>query len=101
MCVRATAAYGTMRRGTYVGVARDEVAHVRRGVLIELLVVAEDEDGHINRAQHGEFVRLLEQATLPLQERPWGGVNPEIGWRPRFWGVGEKRELTLSGSCHP
>lgn len=55
---------------THVLVPRDQVAHVGRRVLVQLLVITKDEDGNVDGAEHGELVRLLEQATLALQEGP-------------------------------
>ena len=53
---------------THICVSCDQLAHITRGVLVELLVAAEDEDGNIDRAKHGELMRLLEQTALSLQE---------------------------------
>lgn len=55
--------------GTYVCVSGDEFSHVARRVLVELLVLAKDEDGDIDRAEDGELMRLLEETTLALKER--------------------------------
>ncbi len=54
----------------------DERPHIGRRVLVQLLVAAEDEDSNIDRAEHRELVRLLEQAALALQEGPMGGESP-------------------------
>lgn len=35
---------------------------------VELLVVAEDDDGHVDGAEHRELVRLLEEAAFALEE---------------------------------
>ncbi len=35
---------------------------------MELLVIAEDENGDIDGTEHGQLVSLLEQATFPLQK---------------------------------
>jgi hypothetical protein len=59
------------RRGTYVLVSTDQVAHVGRRVLVELLVVAKDEDGDIDGAEHRELMRLLEETALALEESDW------------------------------
>lgn len=47
---------------------RDDVVDVRRGVLVELLVVSEDDDGDIDRAEDGKLMRLLEQAAFAFEE---------------------------------
>src|SRR4051794_7376487 len=54
--------------GTYVLVPCDEIAHVRRRVLVELLIIAKDEDGNIDGAEDGQLMRLLEQATLSFEK---------------------------------
>jgi hypothetical protein len=35
---------------------------------VQLLVVAKDDNGHIDGAEHGEFIGLLEETSLPLQK---------------------------------
>lgn len=49
--------------------AGNEIMHIGRGVLVELLVVAKDENGDIDRAKHGELMSLLEETTFALQKR--------------------------------
>lgn len=51
-----------------IGVSRDQLSHVTGRVLVQLLVLAKDEDGHIHRAKHRELMCLLEQTALALQE---------------------------------
>lgn len=51
-----------------VGISGDELSHVARRVLIQLLVLTKDEDGNINRAKHRELMCLLEKTALALQE---------------------------------
>lgn len=51
---------------TYICISCDQLAHIGRGVLVKLLVVAKYEDGDIDRAQHRELMRLLEQTSLAL-----------------------------------
>jgi putative Ca2+/H+ antiporter (TMEM165/GDT1 family) len=53
---------------TMICVTRDQFAHVARGVFIELLVAAEYEDSHVDRAEDGKLMRLLEQTTFALQK---------------------------------
>lgn len=53
-------------------ISGNEVSHVCGRILVELLVITKDEDGDINRAQHGELMRLLEQTAFSLQK---GAVN--------------------------
>lgn len=47
-------------RTAVILVLGDEMLHVCRGVFIQLLVVAKDEDSNIDGAQDGELVGLLE-----------------------------------------
>ena len=51
-----------------VGVSCDQLPHVAGRVLVQLLVLAKDEDGDIHRAKHGELMCLLEQTALALQK---------------------------------
>lgn len=55
-------------RPAMIGVSRDQLPHVAGRVLVQLLVLSKDEDGHIHRAEHRELMRLLEQTALALQE---------------------------------
>lgn len=55
---------------TYVLESADGVIDVARRVLVQLFVVAEDDHCHIDRAQDGEFMCLLEKTALPFEERP-------------------------------
>jgi hypothetical protein len=55
-------------RGAYILVPANGLVDVARRKLVQLLVVAEDDDGDVNRAEHGELMRLLEQAAFALQE---------------------------------
>lgn len=41
---------------------------IRRRVLVQLLIVAEDDNRDIDGAENGELVSLLEQATFALEE---------------------------------
>lgn len=68
---------------------RNELMHVGRRVLVELLIVAKDEDGHIDGTQDGELVCLFKQAALSLEKR---SAREEISqlWRDD-WGIRRKR----------
>lgn len=44
------------------------LVYVAGRVFVQLLIVAEDDDGDVDGAQHGELMRLLEQAALALEE---------------------------------
>jgi uncharacterized membrane protein YebE (DUF533 family) len=41
---------------------------IARGKFVELLVVAEDDDGHVDGAEHRELMRLLEETAFALEE---------------------------------
>lgn len=74
----------------------DQLVHVGRRVLVELLVRAKDEDGDIDGAEDGKFVRLLEEAALALEEG--AAMRDGSAW----FGRGETGlEPTRSDSCHP
>jgi hypothetical protein len=55
-------------RFTMQGPSLEHFSHVARGELMQLLVVAKDDNSHIDRAEHGQFIGLLEQTSLPLQK---------------------------------
>ena len=92
---------GTHRGGsaTNVCVSVDELVHVPGRVLVELLVAAEDEDGDIDGAEHGELVCLLEQAAFPLEKGAGRGFLSVTS--PRRVADGGWRKLTPSDSGHP
>lgn len=46
--------------------------HVTARILVQLLVVAENHDGHVDRAEDGQLVGLLEQSPFTLEECPTG-----------------------------
>lgn len=46
----------------------ERVTDLTGRVLVEFLVVAKDNDGDIDRAEHGELMSLLEETTLALQK---------------------------------
>jgi hypothetical protein len=47
----------------------EHLLHVHGGELVKLVVVAaQDDDGHVNRAEHGQLMSLLEEAAFPLQK---------------------------------
>lgn len=48
------------RVGAYILVPANGLVDVARGKLVQLLVVAEDDDGNVDGAEHGELMRLLE-----------------------------------------
>ena len=54
-------------------VATNGLVDVARRELVQLLVVAEDDDSHVDRTENGELVGLFEQAALALEEGAVGG----------------------------
>lgn len=49
-------------------VSAEGLLDVGRGELVELLVVAEDDDGDIDRAEDGELMSLLEEPSLAFEK---------------------------------
>lgn len=49
--------------------------HVTRGVLIEFLVMAENDNGDIDGTKNGQLMSLLEQSTFALEECPMTGKS--------------------------
>ena len=54
--------------GCYIGISRQRLANVSGRKLVQLLVVAEDDDCNIDRTQDRQFMRLLEEAALSLEK---------------------------------
>lgn len=46
-----------------------DILHISTRVFVQLLVVPEYDDCHIDRAKDGKLMRLLEQTTFALEER--------------------------------
>lgn len=53
---------------TDVGISRQRLANVSRRKLVQLLVVAEDDDGDIDRTQDRQLMCFLEQAAFSLEK---------------------------------
>jgi hypothetical protein len=51
---------------THVLIAGESLWHIRRGVLVQLLVLGKDNHGDIDGTKNSKFMRLLEEATLSL-----------------------------------
>jgi hypothetical protein len=66
----ATAAWreGVTYRRSGVLVALQEVGEVGGGVFVELVVLAEDDDGDVDGGEDGELVGLLEETALALEK---------------------------------
>ena len=64
-------------------VAANGFVDVARGKLVQLLVVAKDDDGDVDGAQDGQLVGLFEQAAFALQK---GAANRgSAGWARAGW----------------
>ena len=61
--------------GTYVLEAADGLVDVVRREFVQLLVVAEDDDGDLDLAQDGQLVGLFEQAAFALEKGAVGAVS--------------------------
>ena len=64
--------------------------NISRRVLVQLLVVSEDDDGDIDRAEDGELMRLLEQTALALQKGDRPGDVLEVEWERIEWRRGKR-----------
>jgi hypothetical protein len=53
---------------TYEVISLQDLSNISRRILVELLVVSEDYDCDIHRAEDGKLMRLLEQSTFAFQE---------------------------------
>ena len=62
----------------YILVTANCLVDVARGELVQLLVVTENDDGHIDGTEDGELVCLFEEAALALEE---GAVAGQRGSR--------------------
>lgn len=60
--------YPSSTVSTHILKSGDRLVDVARRVFVQLLIVAEDDDRDVDGAQHGQLVRLLEQAALALEE---------------------------------
>ena len=49
-------------------IAANRLVDVARGELVQLLVVAKDDDGDVDGAEHRKLMRLLEQAAFALEK---------------------------------
>lgn len=83
---------------TYIGVPCDHLPHVSRRILVQLLVVAKDEDGNIDTAEYGQLVRLLKETSLSFQEGTIGETSSQRLLSRR--GLKNDRRLTQNGFCH-
>lgn len=59
---------GESQVSAYILETTDSLVDVARRELIELLVVAKDDDSDVDGAEHAQLVCLLEQAAFTLQE---------------------------------
>ena len=46
----------------------DHIINVPRGKFVQLLVVAENDDGHVDGAEDGQLMRFLEQTTFAFEK---------------------------------
>lgn len=49
-------------------VSGQDLSNVTTRVFVQLLIISEDYDRDIDRAENGELMRLLEQAAFALEE---------------------------------
>lgn len=79
---------------TYILISSNRLVDVARGEFVQLLVVTEDDDGHVDRAENRQLMRLLEQASFPLEE----GTNTNSVSTQQSSAA--RLGLTRSDSCH-
>lgn len=53
-------------------VSRQDLSNVTTRVFVQLLIIPKDYDRDIDRAENGELMRLLKQATFAFKERSVG-----------------------------
>jgi hypothetical protein len=61
---------------TYILVSCNLVVDVARRVFVQLLVVSEDDDGDLDRAEHGKLVGLFEQPSFAFEK---GAIQDKAG----------------------
>lgn len=59
---------GVISDATYILVSSNRLVYVARGEFVQFLVVAKDDDSHVDRAEDGQLMRLLEQTAFPLEK---------------------------------
>ncbi len=58
---------------SYILKTSDSLIYIPRRKFVEFFVVAKDDDCHIDGAEDGKLVRLLEQTAFPLEKRAGRG----------------------------
>lgn len=82
---------------TYVLISANGLVDVAGRKLVQLLVVAENDHGDINRAKDRQLVSLLEEASFAFEKGAgWLFVSTTELWRRRC-----KFALTPTGSYRP
>jgi hypothetical protein len=74
-------------------VAANGLIDVARGELVQLLVVAEDDDGDIDGAEDGQLMGLFEQAAFALQKSAGRSGSARALWA---WGLATHTERLRS-----
>lgn len=78
----------------YILVAANGLVDVAGRELVQLLVVAKDDDGHVDGAEDRQLVGLFEEAALALEK----GAGGRVSWWRAGGRAGRRRVLTPSGS---
>ena len=55
---------------TYILIPRQDLPNITTGVFVQFLVVAEDYNRDIDRAENGKLMRLFEKTSFALEESP-------------------------------
>lgn len=61
--------------GTYVVEAGHDIRHVAARILVELLVVAKDNDGDIDGAEDGQLMGFFKETALAFEKGAGDGVS--------------------------
>jgi hypothetical protein len=96
-------------RDAYILIAANGVVDVARGKLVQLLVVAKDDDGDVDGTEHRELMRLFEQTAFALQKSATEGQCWLVRGYYLYTARARRadglemtaRRLTLSGCGHP
>jgi len=56
------------RDATYILISTDGLIDISGRKFIQFLIMAEDNDSHVDRAENGKLMRFLEQSTFSLEK---------------------------------
>lgn len=82
---------------TYKLISVQDLSNVTTGIFVQLLVIAEDNHRDVDRAEHRELMRLLEEASLALEKSSW---LTRQQCRPRVRGVARRAARRRGRDLH-